>query len=232
MNNTKTNILAHGSHGTVYINNDGRTVTKVIHNANAALREIKFLELVKLRSCKNVIMPLTIDRDLNHITFTKMTPLTLLPFNTLDGANKLRIVRQIINGLIEIHSLGIIHNDFKPDNILYDPNALDIKVIDFSTSLWNNERVCISGGTTPLYECPEQTRSYKSDIWSFGICLLQLIGVPGELLKKLKWMNKTTIVAVVRQFLNKNPSHKDHMFMRIALLCLHHDPNKRYLLKI
>jgi serine/threonine protein kinase len=79
------------------------------------------------------------------------------------------------------HCLGkgmIAHSDIKPDNILIDKD-LNLKITDFglSKSYLNEEKV---GGGTPLYYSPEQifrphNIDHRSDIYSFGIVLYQLI---------------------------------------------------------
>jgi len=79
------------------------------------------------------------------------------------------------------HCLGkgmIAHSDIKPDNILIDQD-LNLKITDFglSKSHLNDEKV---GGGTPLYYSPEQifrpdNIDHRSDIYSFGIVLYQLI---------------------------------------------------------
>lgn len=216
--------IAEGSHSSVYINQDNRTVTKIINDDKIALRELKFLDIVSVNKCQNVLIPLSIDKLTNSIIFRKLTPILFLPFSLLDNDKKNYIIEQIINGLSEIHSMGIIHNDLKLDNILYDPISLEVKIIDFSTSIFNNERICIKGGTTPLYECPENNKSYKSDIWSFGICVLKLFGIHDNVLKKIRFMSKKSINDVVHKSLK---NIKDSHLIKVVLTCLNPNPEKR-----
>lgn len=72
----------------------------------------------------------------------------------------------------------IAHSDIKPDNILID-KELNLKITDFglSKSYLNDEKI---GGGTPMYYSPEQIFhpdkiDHRSDIYSFGIVLYQLI---------------------------------------------------------
>jgi serine/threonine protein kinase len=216
--------IAEGSHSSVYINQDNRTITKIINDDKIALREMKFLSVVTANKCQNVLVPLYINKLTNSVIFKKLTPIGCLPFLLLNKYNKNYIVEQLINGIYEIHSMGIIHNDLKLDNILYDPASLEVKIIDFSTSLFNNEKICITGGTTPLYECPESNRSYKSDIWSLGICILKLFGMHDNVLKKLRLMSKKSINEIVyRNLKNKNNLH----LINFALGCLNPNPENR-----
>ena len=209
------------------ISYSGNQVTKVITNPVIAERELKFLDLIKSKRLKNVLAPISIDYAKQSVVFPKMTSVTLLPFNILSNHSRLHIVKQLLNGIKELHSLGIIHNDIKLDNILYDPNTLNVKIIDFSTSLFIDEQTCITGGTTPLYECPEKTKSVKSDIWSFGICVLKLLGMDDSHLAKLIHMNKQSIR---REIMKKMNDKKSRTLVNLALVCLEPNPKKRCLL--
>ena len=219
--------ISEGSHSTVFQNPDGTTVTKIISDVDIADREIKFLNIIATRKLKNVLLPLSINYNQRSIVLPKLTPLSWLPFTSLSIKNKIYIVKQLINGLNEIHNLNIIHNDFKLDNIMYDPNTLTVKIIDFSTSLFCNEQACISGGTTPLYECPESNKSIKSDIWSLGICILKLFNVPDDIIRNLRSMSKLTIDQVIK---NHFKNTKNMILIKFARLCLHPYPEKRFLL--
>lgn len=96
---------------------------------------------------------------------------------------------QIVNGLSYLHTLGIIHRDIKPDNILIYNQSL-IKISDFglvkvfsSPSLGRCDAdLCHVNFTTQvgtiLYASPEQYQglpySYETDIYSLGILMLEM----------------------------------------------------------
>jgi len=79
------------------------------------------------------------------------------------------------------HCIGkgmIAHSDIKPDNILIDKD-LNLKITDFGLSKSYLDEDKNAGGT-PLYYSPEQIYNpqdidHRSDIYSFGIVLYQLI---------------------------------------------------------
>ena len=84
-----------------------------------------------------------------------------------------------------IHSNFIIVKDIKLDNILLKTNQAesDIMICDFNLSIILSKEYSLTGdrGGTLYYVAPEvlssQTcYSYKSDIWSLGVCLYYLLG--------------------------------------------------------
>jgi serine/threonine protein kinase len=100
----------------------------------------------------------------------------------------LPIFRQILDSLEYAHSLGVLHRDIKPDNIMVSPRG-DVKVMDFGIahvlgSVRQTREKSIVG--TLEYVCPEQIAgkaiSPRSDIYSLGILLFELIsgGLPFE----------------------------------------------------
>jgi serine/threonine protein kinase len=65
------------------------------------------------------------------------------------------LLRQLINGLKEIHSRGIIHRDIKPNNIIRTSSGL-YKIIDFTTSkTYSTNKTNITGLISKGYTPPE-----------------------------------------------------------------------------
>lgn len=85
-----------------------------------------------------------------------------------------KIVENLINGLMLIHEENVAHRDIKPDNIMIDPESLDIKYIDFGLSTMKEDNSWGSG--TSYYMAPEVVikgelnliQCQKSDIWSLA----------------------------------------------------------------
>jgi len=77
-----------------------------------------------------------------------------------------------------LHSQNIIHRDLKPENILLTQNNR-VKISDFGISVRNLGQELTAETGTYRYMAPEVIRheSYSSDadVYSFGICLWQLI---------------------------------------------------------
>lgn len=96
-----------------------------------------------------------------------------------------QFISQLRDGLFYLHQKGIVHRDLKPHNLLLKNDTTNatnnvIKIADFGLSTNNNngslmQTMCGS----PLYMSPEiiehQKYTAKSDLWSIGIIIYQLI---------------------------------------------------------
>jgi len=111
--------------------------------------------------------------------FVDGTPLSrLLP---MPWERALPIFVQILDGLEYAHSLGVLHRDVKPDNIMVNPRG-EVKVMDFGIahvlgSVRQTREKSIVG--TLEYICPEQITGKelgpRSDIYSLGVLLFELV---------------------------------------------------------
>ncbi|EAR83438.2 Serine/Threonine kinase domain protein (macronuclear) [Tetrahymena thermophila SB210] len=85
-------------------------------------------------------------------------------------------IRQVCEGLIYLHSQGIIHRDIKPENILNSYGVL--KLSDFGWSIYTEEKRMTFCGTLD-YVSPEvvsgKDYDFKVDIWSIGVLTYELI---------------------------------------------------------
>lgn len=135
----------------------------------------------------------------NHFDFTGNIPYLEMDYcdggNLLDKAGKLsndelmRVARDITAGLVYLHSQGIVHQDIKPENILFDSEQGHYLLSDFGISSKSRSRLSksvnmanITAGMTEEYAPPEKFSvdasdrlpSTKGDIFSFGITLYEL----------------------------------------------------------
>ena len=100
----------------------------------------------------------------------------LLPVGTA-----ISIAKQICEGLEEAHSLGIVHRDIKPNNIMIDDNG-NARIMDFGIARTVKEKGITGAGVmigTPEYMSPEQVEAkdvdQRSDLYSLGIILYEML---------------------------------------------------------
>ncbi|MGQ4894008.1 MAG: serine/threonine protein kinase [Candidatus Njordarchaeia archaeon] len=161
------------------------------------------------------------------------------PFYELKGISfrdLFRIFLDLLETTDYLHKKGIIHRDIKPSNILLNRQNLNIKLIDFSTSLdlvspkYAPKRVYSKLGFT----APEQYRSGKSsvqtDIWSLGATFLFWITnmSPVFFLKNYPGENtllKYDLLELTLSLIYGNPMPS---LLRIIKKCLEYPPENRY----
>jgi serine/threonine protein kinase len=111
-----------------------------------------------------------------------------------------RIALQLLEALSYLHKHQIYHLDLKPENIMLTHKGDNIKLLDFGLS--NTDSHLLIDGGTLKYASPEQISSAglvdgRSDIYSFGLLLLELI--EGDTNKK----NITKIKGVFKNVIAK-----------------------------
>ena len=94
-----------------------------------------------------------------------------------------RYASDSVRGLAYLHRSGVVHADFKPQNILLASDG-GCRISDFGSSVTKSNARSSGGDVfhlrgTPAYMSPEVARgdppSMKSDMWSFGITLYELL---------------------------------------------------------
>jgi len=94
---------------------------------------------------------------------------------------KLVIVRQTAEALLEAHSRGIVHRDINPSNIFITDQGI-VKLMDFGLAKLVGQSMLTKAGTTlgtVAYTSPEQLSGEevdtRTDIWSFGVVLYEIV---------------------------------------------------------
>jgi serine/threonine protein kinase/tetratricopeptide (TPR) repeat protein len=91
------------------------------------------------------------------------------------------IAKQVCEGLIEAHRLGVVHRDLKPSNIMID-KAGSARIMDFGIARSLKAKGITGAGViigTPEYMSPEQIEGkdtdQRSDIYSLGVILYEML---------------------------------------------------------
>lgn len=85
------------------------------------------------------------------------------------------IFRKIFQALVSVHNKQLAHQDLKADNIIYDYEKKELKLIDFGFTCCAKEKLKSFCGT-PAYMAPEIVNKVeycgqKADVWAVGVLL-------------------------------------------------------------
>src|SRR3989304_3559053 len=100
------------------------------------------------------------------------------------------IAAQFLSGLDAIHEAGLVHRDFKPENVMLT-RAGRVVVMDCGLAKAHSEGSRSIAGT-PAYMSPEQSRGepldVRSDVFSAGVVLAEMLweGPRPELWRKVR----------------------------------------------
>jgi serine/threonine protein kinase/DNA-binding CsgD family transcriptional regulator len=265
---TVLRLLARGGMGAVYECHDGTLRTRValklirtdIASDAAALERFRReVLLARQVSHPNVCRVY----ELYQATTVAALPIHFLTMELLAGetlsqrltrvgplstAEALPLLRQMCAGLAAAHAEGVIHRDFKPNNVMLvsRPERLEgrtqstrVVITDFGVACAlrprdTDERLAdeavILG--TPDYMAPEQVMGGDgtpvSDIYSLGVVLYEM--VTGE----LPFTSATSLDAAARRLSEEPPKPESRIpsldpgWSNAILRCLAREPNRRF----
>ncbi len=179
--------LGEGARSTIYAVSDPATkqVYALKHVVRADTKDIRFVEQMEaeFEISKQFVHPnlrRTYELKINRSMMIKVTEAFLLmelvdgrPLDVRPPATLLEVIETFIQaaqGLQAMHTMGYVHCDIKPNNILRSESGV-VKVIDFGQSCKiGTIKERIQG--TPDYIAPEQVKrkpvSHKTDIFNLG----------------------------------------------------------------
>lgn len=144
------------------------------------------------------------------------------------------IGKQLCEGLVEAHRLGVVHRDLKPQNIMIDREG-NARIMDFGIARSLKAKGITGGGVmigTPEYMSPEQVEGkeadHRADIYSLGVILYEMLTgrVPfeGDTPLSIAVKQKTEAPRNPKEL---NPQTPDDL-SQIILKCMEKDRAKRY----
>jgi serine/threonine protein kinase len=187
-----------GGFGTVYIAKDGNNrehALKTLSGQHLQSKSDLYEEAItaaQITSHPNVLVPSGVTKYQGS-TFIIMPAMsgnlrTLLQGGSLDSAQISQVIRDISLGLTHLHdNCNLLHLDLKPENILHDNSNRFIlsdfglsKALPAPSALQGKQELAVKIPTgTFAYMSPEHftsgVLSAKSDIFSFGIILYELL---------------------------------------------------------
>ncbi len=154
----------------------------------------------------------------------------------LETSEVLRIAREVLLALADLHRLGIVHRDVKPGNILLGAGGL-VKLADFGLARhWDggDTRATETEGLvgTMEYLAPEQALGRpvdaRSDLYAFGVVLYELLS------GKVPFSSESVLGNVVARLREKAPDVRranpsvPAWLAGVVARALERDPANRY----
>ncbi|MFX0200830.1 MAG: protein kinase, partial [Candidatus Hodarchaeota archaeon] len=146
----------------------------------------------------------------------------------------INIAKQVCEGLIEAHKLGVIHRDLKPSNVMIDKDG-NARIMDFGIARSLEAKGITGAGVmigTPEYMSLEQVEGkdtdQRSDIYSLGVIIYEMVTgqVPfeGDTPFTIGMKHKGEMPQNPKEL---NPQISDDL-NRVILRCLEKEKDKRY----
>ena len=224
---------------------DPQKVPEKILNSDSIITEISYCEQINHPNVISYIAKGVFEKDDNRYPYlvTKYVqgnlvaePLTKGRIFSQDMA--LDIIKYALKGLIHMHSIGLVHNDLTPRNIIYNPKSLsETTVIDLAhvSAPGTNIHSFEMSDMEDFYRAPETydyVFSERSDIYSMAAVLYTMLfgKAPwyfelkdGEKLSSERMKEITFERLSFSGSLDKCPS----WLQALLKTCLSYDPNRR-----
>lgn len=144
---------------------------KILTNLKGGPNVISFLDVVHDSESKTTAL---VFERVRNIDFRTLYP-------TLSPLDVKFYMHQLLQALDYAHSMGIMHRDVKPHNVMIDHEARKLRLIDWGLAEFYHKGVDYNVRVASRYfKGPEllveyQRYDYSLDIWSFGAMFASLI---------------------------------------------------------
>ena len=248
-------IIGSGSFGRIFVNEQKTIAIKaIIPRENSEIKKIEQEAsiLLQLKDAKHALGAICVGFEgttlfccMDYIKGTTLKEKIENP-GSLTLGQKTEILLGVVLGLQEVHAIGFVHRDIKPDNIIID-EQYKARLIDFGLSskvtLVNNKtgslaytapEVLISFLEEPIKKskiqidpCIKQEKGFPIDIYSFGL-------VAHEILSHEK-INKTPRARLTENLTLPKDSYEEYpispakrnLFIELVEGCLKLNPQER-----
>ena len=182
--------IGRGKYSEVYeginINNDQKVAIKILKpvKTNKIKREIKIMQ--NLQGGPNIVKLIDIVRDpsskspciitewIDNVDFKTLFP-------TFTDQDFRYYIYQVLLALDYAHSMGIMHRDIKPHNLIINPKTKELRLIDWGLAEFYNPgqdynvRVASRYFKGPELLVDDIYYDYSLDIWSLGCMMAGMI---------------------------------------------------------
>ena len=90
------------------------------------------------------------------------------------------VTQRTLNALYYLHSMGIVHGDVKPPNLIIQPQIHNAVLVDYGLSCLRPKRLSTAIGYTEVFAAPEITEGKpplpESDLYSLGLTMMYALG--------------------------------------------------------
>jgi len=159
---------------------------------------------------------------------------TIRRVGPLGTGKAISIAKQVCEGMVEAHRLGVVHRDLKPRNIMIDKEG-NARIMDFGIARSLKAKGITDTGVmigTPEYMSPEQVEGketdQRSDIYSLGVILYEMVTgrVPfeGDTPLSIAVKHKSETPQDPRELNVQVPKNLSHLILK----CMEKDKEGRY----
>jgi len=196
-------------------------------------KEIKILSVLHHKNIVELIGIVIMPQEQIYLATELMDTDLSRAIPLLSFEEKMRVSKDIANGMVYLHSHKLLHRDLKPSNILLSKDGR-CKITDFGLTRIAPDDVMTQTqhvGTFKYMSPESMSRAHyteKSDVWSYGIMIIELIeGV--HPLKDITWVHEMHKMIITESLEIKIPTNPKCPEILLELLkrCVKIEPNER-----